>query len=63
MQPDLQALVTLGQRVLRAKDQRGEWRPIRACAQQLQRSGASEVIAKATAEAMANVARALRDKA
>ena len=62
MAPDLQSLVTLGQRVLRAQDMRGEWRPIRKCADQLQRAGTSPAIALATAQAMATVARELRER-
>ncbi len=60
MSADIQSLTELGYSILRAVDARGEWRPIRRCAQQLQSGGASEALALATANAMANVARHLR---
>lgn len=61
MAPDLQALIALGQRVLRAKDMRGEWRPIITCTDALVRGGTSPTIARATAAAMANVDRSIRE--
>lgn len=60
MSRDLQALRALGQRVMQARDERGVWRPVRACAADLAQRGDLAIVRRA-AEAMARVAVAVRD--
>ena len=60
MTRDLQALRTLAQRVMQARDERGVWRPVRACAADLAQRG-DITTARRAAEAMARVAAAVRD--
>ena len=60
MHADLLALRALAWRVMRARDERGVWRPVRSCAADLAKRG-DAANAQRAAEAMARVAAHVRD--
>lgn len=63
MQRDIQTLAACGRRLLQAKDGRGRRWPVAHCAQALIAAGTPSPIAQGCADAMAQVAAAVQQRA